>query len=271
MKLVHSTFLSILFVLIALSAQADFSNMATLSINGSLIRRVVLNTNTPHLVNLSKFKVGDTLHVDLWTDHGAEDNAFIRIIDMENDLVTILKRNNSFIITPDFLNHDHLISATFIYQHREEFQINSDLFQTTQSNQIELIHRSLDDFSELLIDVQSENEGLILEIFNDSVAVNFALDGKSKSRNLTDTTYHSDEELRKFLKLNQEEIDYFDGFSGIDYFTIYNLGSKLYGSLKIDSKNLNQYQFSLGNWDYRIQFHFIHTENHYKLTKILLQ
>lgn len=271
MKVLNLALLSFFLFLISLSARADFSNMAKLSVNGVLVRRIIDNSTTPHLVNLSKFKVGDTLKIDLWTDHGAENNAFVRIIDLETEQIDTLGRRKTFIITSDFLNHAHLISATYIYDHREEFRITSDLFQTTQSNQIELIHQSLDDFATTILDAQSKKAKLTSEIFPASVEVNFIPGNKTRDRKLSDSTDQSIKKLKEFLWLNVVEVDYFDGFSGFDYFKIYNLGSIIYGSLKIDPENLDEYQFTLGDWDYRMEFHFSYTGSEYQLSKILLQ
>ncbi|TNE54316.1 MAG: hypothetical protein EP338_07840 [Bacteroidetes bacterium] len=99
---------------------ADFVDIATIKVNNTLVRKVTNNSRSPYLINLSKFRIGDTLKIDVWTDHGAERNSFITIKNEESHHTDTLDYGEHFIITSDLLEQQHSISAISLFSYPKE-------------------------------------------------------------------------------------------------------------------------------------------------------
>lgn len=81
-----------LLLIISYSAKADFVDIAILKVNGVLVRKLTNNNSGTYFVNLNKFKVGDTLSIQIRTDHGAERNSYISIKNLENNHKFVIRQ-----------------------------------------------------------------------------------------------------------------------------------------------------------------------------------
>lgn len=249
---------------------ADFVDIATIKVNNTLVRKVTNNSRTPYLINLGKFNIGDTLKIDVWTDHGAERNSFIKIKNEETQHIDSLNRKEYFIITSDLLKYKHSVAVTYIYSHPMEMNITWDICTITPNNRIELFYENINDLRDFLISTSNYKPNFSSTILIDSVMVNF----KSKKlknviqREVNDTITIAQDEIPKLLVFNEVEKSYIQRFNSIDYFQLYDITSDIHGYIKIDQDSLLYGVVAFGGYKYKLEFHFTFDQNSYVLTNI---
>lgn len=259
---------------ISLSARADFVDMATLSVNGRFVRKVTQDATQPYLVNLSQYKTGDTLRIKLWTDHGAERNAYITLTHLESKEEIEFSADHYYLMDESFLKNEYSISAHFVYEHPKEFEVSWSVFETTLSDQIEQLYYSLDDFVEFMIFSRYRSNVQWDRFIADSVSLNYVWISQSHGadqRTPTETLRHSGTHYSRFLPLTDTEKEYFERFDASDYYKLYNMRSPFYGSIRINNEDLDHYSFEMNNWEYTVRFEFVYRDNRYLLEGIFYE
>lgn len=68
--------------------------------------------------------------------------------------------------------------------------------------------------------------------------------------------------------LNQLEKSFIQKIDAIDYVKLHDFTSNMYGSIATGDEGINTFRFSIGDHDYRLEFHFKYITNKYVLEKI---
>lgn len=259
------------FILISNKAQADFVDIATISVNKTIVRKVTNNSNEPYLINLSKFQIGDTLKVNVWTDYGGEMNSFITIKNNESLKIDTLTQNGIFIINSDLLTKKHLITVHYVSYHNEKHFTTWNICTIIPDDKIELVYKKSNELRDFLIST-IEKSKINTSILADSIYMNFKLEklknGTVSRIILTDTILIHKDCVSKQLNFNQDEKSYIEEFNSIDYFHLFNLYSDIHGTIKINQSSLNDFIVVFGGYKYKYEFHFIFNQNEYSLSKI---
>lgn len=250
---------------------ADFVDIVTIKVNNALVRKLTNNSRTPYLINLGKFNIGDTLSIDVWTDHGAERNSFIEIKNEETQHIDTLERREYFIITSDLLKYKHSVVITYIYSYPKEMNITWNICTIIPNNRIELFYENINDLRDFLISTTVNKPNLSSTILNDSVIVNYwskKLNNDIIQRQVKDTITIALTEIPKLLIFNEVEKSYIQRFNSFDYFQLYDITSDIHGYIEIDHESLLNGVVAFGGYKYKFEFHFKFDQNIYVLTNI---
>lgn len=259
------------FILISNKAQADFVDIATISVNGKTIRKVTNNSSEPYLVNLSKYQIGDTLKISVWTDYGGEMNSFITIKNNESLKIDTLTNNGKFIINSDVLIKKHSVTVHYVSYDNEKQIATWNICTIIPDEKIELVYKKSNELRDYLISTIKKTK-INPSILADSIFMNFKLvtnkNGSVSKKILTDTIQINKQLVPKQLNFNKDEKLYIEEFNSIDYFQLYNLFSEIHGTIKINQPSLNDFIVVFGSYKYKYEFHFIYKQNEYFLSKI---
>lgn len=257
-------------ILTANWAKADSVDIATITVNSTLVRRVACNSSVPYLINLSRFNIGDTLRVEVMTDHYAEKNSFITIKNIESQRVDTIKRNNYILINKDLLTKTHFFRVTYIYSYPQERKRVWDICMTTSDDKIELIYKNANDLRDYLISTTKKIK-INSAILADSVKINFSAvrlkNGSILRKYLKDTLLIANSAIPKFLLFDKIEKSFIENFNSIDYYSLHNYDN-IYGFIRIDPESLNNFDVNFGGYKNRINFHFTFSQNIFVLKEI---
>lgn len=252
-------------------AKADFVDIATLKVNGKLVRRLTNNNHVPYLVNLSRFHAGDTLSVQIRTDHGAENNSYLSLQNLENKSKQLLTKDHYLIITTDLLQKKHLLSVTYILDYPEETEVTWDICTFTPDEQIEQVYASINELRDLLLSAPNKKPPFSSTLFMDSITTNYQLsvaENGIRNKILKDTLNYSITKISDFLVLNPTEKTFIQKIDAIDYVKLHDFTSQLHASIILPPQNLDTFQFLFGDFDHSARFLFRYIDGQYKLEKI---
>lgn len=260
--------------LISYSAKADFVDIAILKVNGVLVRKLTNNNQNPYFVNLSSFHVGDTLNIQIRTDHGAEENAYVSIKNLENNHKFVLTRENQFIISTELLQKKHLLSVTYVRDYPEEIEITWDICKIIPDDQIEKVYSSIDEFCDFLLSVSNGKPNFYSSILADSITTNYVIKPSGKGfpeKILKDTLNYPITKMCQFLILNNTEKLLIKNIRAIDYVSLYDFSSNLYGSIVIGDEDIDTFMFMFGDFTHLTRCYFQYSNGKYKLKKLLFE
>ncbi|MDX1373137.1 MAG: hypothetical protein R3321_11735, partial [Nitrososphaeraceae archaeon] len=232
--------LLLIFSLIALSNScfADFVDIATIKVNGKLIRKLTRNNSSPYLICLSEFKPNDIMTISVWTDYGGEYNSYLTYKNKLTNEVDTINRKSKIILTEDMITNPYQFSVSFIHERNNKITENSwTIFESTNNARVEKAYSHLNQFIEEL----KTNFSNMDDFFLDSIECNISspkLDKKGL-RQTKDTIFISQNNILELLTLTDEEIEYLSEFNSKDYVQLYNIGTQMYGQIYIDNENLN--------------------------------
>jgi|GEM_PF-4339457 len=265
------TIVCVLFFLCSLHANADFVDVATVRVNGKMIRKVTHNSLRPYLISFGQFRVGDTLHVAVWTDHGAQHHAFVTIRNLATGELDTLPRNNRFLLTPAILETAHLISVTFIYESGLVRESKWDICKIIPDQRIEQVYASADALPKLLLALKTKKAGITSPILKDSVLVGWKLlptPGGVMARSMTGAVSYAAGQLYKVLQLTPAEKRYLERFNAVDYVQMYDFETNFHGNVLVDALTLDTFRVSFGDFTYQLLFDFAFDGAQYQLAKI---
>lgn len=247
---------------------ADFVDIATVKINGQLVRKLTRNSPSPYHICLKEYNVNDTLTIDVWTDTGRERLAFLTYTNKASGHKdsTYLKRG--ILITEDMILHPHVFTVVYLYEGREKITASSwDIFETTLNPQIEKVYNQLNQFVDSL-----KNGGNIDAFMGDSVLINYTVSFSNQyvNRKRLDSAVFYYSNVTSYLILKEEEMEYLKGFNAKDYVQLYNLSTRMYGRLNINSNNLKSFSLRLSNYSEDITFEFSFEDHRYKLVSVII-
>ncbi len=260
-----------LLLLISYSVKADFVDIAILKVNGVLVRKLTNNNQNPYFVNLSRFHIGDTLCIQIRTDHGAEKHSYITLKNLENNHHFVLDKENRFIISNELLQKKHLLSVTYVLDYPEEMEITWDICKIIPNDQIEKVYASINELRDYLISVSNGKPKSSASILNDSITTNYQLSPTKKGvleKVLKDTLNYSINKIRDFLVLNQSEKTFIKQIDAIDYVKLHDFTGNMYGSITTGDDGIDTFCFFFGDFNYRLEFHFAYMKDKYILEKI---
>ncbi|MBI3238948.1 MAG: hypothetical protein HYZ43_08945 [Flavobacteriia bacterium] len=255
-------------VLAAFWVKADFVDVATISINGKMIRKLTNNSRNPYLINLDNYHVGDTVSIKIWTDYGGENNAFVTVHQLINGHTDTLSKKNRFILTDEFFRDEFLISVTFIDPLNNR-GYNWNICKIVPDHRIEIVYEQLNDFTDLLLALKSKKEHIASPLLKDSVFVNFKQ--VSGVRQLTDTIGYPITRLYNLLQFTKTETSYLERFNAVDYMAQYDFETDMYASIRVEENTIDEMSLSFGDFTYQLTFHFKWNEGSYLLERISFQ
>lgn len=249
---------------------ADFVDVATVQVNGNLVRKLTRNNSSPYLICFSEFEPFDTLTLKVWTDYGGEYNSYIIFQDKVTEKKDSIHRLGKIILTKEMIENPHLFAVTFIRERDGSTTKDTwEIFESTDDARIEKTYSQLNQFIESL---KSDSTNLN-DFLMDSIECNISspiLD-KDGLRQPGDTILVSRKDIRKYLILTSEERKYLFEFNSMDYVQLYNLSTSMYGQIYIDNENLNWVSLRIANFsDSNILFHFVFENNYYKVKSITI-
>ena len=267
-------FLTFLCIVITVQCFADFVDVAEIHVNNELVRRVARN-ESPYLISLNKFKLGDTLTFSIWTDHGGERNSYFSYVNLISGLRDTLQETNELILTESLINEPHLFSVTLIYE-RESKTIKSkwEVFKIIKNPKIENIYNTSNKFVSTILELnRSKNQENELNIIiSDTVFFNYSpkiINDTLIRILLIKSIFVSSGNSIDYLSFNSLELDYFNEFNSKDCMQLFNLNSDLSGELKINEHNLNSFELSIMTYSReRLIFKFISKGNIYILSEV---
>lgn len=264
--------LIIIFSFIALGnfCFADFVDVATVEVNGNLVRKLTRNNSTPYLICLSEFNTNDTLTISVWTDYGGERNSYLTYQDKLTNKKDSINRLSKILLTQEMIENPHSFSVTFIHERNGVIAENTwELFETTDNPRIEKAYSDLNQFIEELKTSFSNADDLFL----DSIECNISspLLDKTGLRQTMDTIVVSQNEILELMILTEEERVYLSKFNSKDYVQLYNLGTKMYGQIYIDNENVSWISLRLANFSgSSLTFNFVFENNRFKVKSIII-
>jgi hypothetical protein len=224
---------------------ADFVDIATVEVNGKMIRKLTRNNGAPYLICLSNFKPGDTLTIDVWTDYGGQYNSHLIYQNKLTQETDSIHRLSKIILTKEMIEIPHLFAVNFIQKYKGENIKNTwEIFETTNNARIEQCYDQLNQFVESL-KANFSNEH---DFFLDSIECNIAqanTDENGRREKLQEIVMISQKEFPKLINLTEEEEEYLKDFNAKDYVQLYNTYTRMYGQLVIDSENLQWVQLKI--------------------------
>lgn len=262
--------LLLLFILIgAHQAKADFVDIATIRVNQTLVRKLTHNHSQPYLVNLSRFKTGDTLKIEIWTDYGGQYNCTFVLENQETHGTDTLRWKDQIILTKELLEKEHRL--TVIYQFSGQ-RMSWNICVFTPDPQIEEVYHTLNNWSYFLNSASLHKGMFTSPVLSDSIETNFVQSLSKKTpenRVPRDVSRHPIVHLSDILFFSEPEVSYLQKFIAEDYVKHYNLSSNIHGNLILDETDLSHFSFSFGDNDYHLEFCFELKQSQYKLTRIL--
>lgn len=269
---------TLLIALIPFIAKADFSDIATIKVNGTLIRKVINNTSDPYLINLSAFKVGDTLSVFVKTDMGIEDNSIVTIKNLVSGKIDTFNDKNQLLLTNEVLKTEHLISVVYI-NIDDDSRTYWDICKIIPNPIIEEIYYSANLLGKTLLSLETEKGKVASTILQDSILIGYKW-GKSDKGSFfripSDTISYSKSQLWNFVKLSPNEKKLLRNFDSKNYMMMDDYQSQEYEAtvhidLNINENELNKFQVVFGTNTNRLVFDFKRVENQYKLELISIK
>jgi hypothetical protein len=264
--------LLIIFSLISLSNScfADFVDVATIEVNGNLVRKLTRNNSSPYLICFSEFKPSDTLTIKVWTDYGGEYNSYITYQNKVTNRKDSIHRLSEIILTEKMIENPHLFSVIFIHERNGSTTKNTwEIFESTDDPRIEKAYSQINQFIESL---KSDSSNLN-DFLMDSIECNISSPKLDKNglRQAGDTILVSRKDIRKFLILTSEERKYLSEFNSKDYVQLYNLSTRMYGQIHIENENFNWVSLRIANFsDSKVLFHFVFENNQYRVKSITI-
>lgn len=257
------------FISISNISLADFVDIATVKINGKLVRNLTRDSN-PYLINLEKFNVNDTLTITVWTDYGGEYNSYLTYQNKVTNEIDSVGRRSKILLTEAMLNTPYLFSVTFIHSiNGEPSEVTWKIFETTDHPRIEKVYTQTNAFVENLKSAIPITD----DFFMDSIACNIAspkLDKKGL-RQAGDTILVARADIFNLLVLTEEEKEYLIDFNAVDYVQLYNIKTRMYGHLDMGKAEINWISLRLANFSgSRLRFNFVFENNRYKVNSILI-
>lgn len=264
-----------LFTLLWISGwvRADYVDIAAMHVNGTLVRKMTRNSTHPYLVNLSQFQVGDTLQIDIWTDHGAEQNCVVTITSLETGETETLNRWKTLLITSELLEREYLVSVTFTYSYPHEFQSTWDICRIVPDPHIEKVYASMNELRDFLLTKPGSQNAMFPQLLKDSVEVNYFVSkgraGELKREMMYAEKYPA-QTIPEWTVLNPKEMNFLQQFNAIDYTRIYGFSTNVHSNVKI-SDDLNSYSMSFGDFTYQLEFFAVWEREKFVLERITLR
>lgn len=251
--------------LFILSARADFVDIATIRVNGNKIRKFTNNTKTPYLLNLSEYKVGDTLSVSLWTDYGGQRNSSVTIENLKTSKVDTLDWEKSCLITEEMLKSEFLISAIF---HTGKFDIHWDICKLIPDQKIEWIYQTINQLADSLkgpnINLSHlAPDSMLIHVQNIREDSGVFLPGQTTYKSITNN-------LTKFIKIGAAEREFLDRFNATNYKELVDFHPqyKVHGYINIREEDLDTFEFIIADFKTKTSFEFYFNEGKYILKEI---
>jgi hypothetical protein len=258
------------FAFIATFAKADFVDVATLSVNGKQIQKLTNNKGVHYLVNLNAHHVGDTLHLDIWTDYGGEDHAFFSIQNMDTQQIDTLSRSNNIVLTETILSTKHLITVTFLHKN---YTSAWEICMITPDDRIEKVYQRMNAFIDCLNSTKFKSIACLSTFSKDTVACNFNLShfNKDSLRRMKEPEkWLNPEVISTNLKFTKNERKAFESFDAANYMEQYTIlwSTKVFFDTKIDETNFQWFSITIGDYNDQLLFYFTKVNEGYLLEKI---
>lgn len=250
-------------------AQADGVDMASIYINGKLVRRMTRNQYTPYEICLKDNLPGDTLSFRIWTDYGGEKQAYILLINQRTGHADSLSCIKPIILTNELLQDAYQVSVVYLDANNEEW--DRWLFCVLSINPaIENCYRIAKQFKDVLMDMNSSlTSDLADSLFMDSIQINFrtTVNQSVIKRIKTDTTILDQKSLTEVLRLNPKELIFLKKFDPIDHLSYYANDTHWHGNISF-SHDFETFVLSFQNYNFGFKFHFKHIQERYVLSQM---
>lgn len=258
------------FTFIVSFVKADFVDVATLSINGKQIQQLTNNKSVHYLVNLNAHHVGDTLHLDIWTDYGGEEHAFFSIQNMDTHQIDTLNSSNNIVLTETVLTTKHLITVTFLHKN---YSSAWEICMITPDDRIEKVYQRMNAFIDCLYSPKFKFIACLSTFSKDSVACNFNLSHFNKDslqRMKEPEQWLKPEVISTNIKFTRNERKAFESFDAANYMEQYTIlwSTKVFFDTQIDETDFQWFSISIGDYDDQLLFYFTKTKDEYLLEKI---
>lgn len=263
-------YILLLFVFIASFSKADFVDVATLSVNGKQIQQLTNNKGVHYLVNLNNHHVGDTLHLDIWTDYGGEEHAFFSIQNMDTRKIDTLSSSNNIVLTETILTTKHLITVNFLHKN---YTSAWEIFLITPDDRIEKVYKQMNAFINCLSSTRFKSTRCLTSFSRDTVACNFDLshfNNDSLRRMKEPEKWLNPEVISTNLKFTKNERKAFKSFDAANYMEQYTIlwSTKVFFDTQIDETNFQWFSISIGDYNDQLLFYFTKMKEGYLLEKI---
>jgi hypothetical protein len=262
--------LVMLLLLAASSVRADFVDIATIRVNGKMVRKLTNNNSDPYLVNFSRFRPGDTVNIEIWTDHGAENNAFLTLRNLAAARVDTFDRKKEFLLTPEMLETEHLISVIYIYEYPREMKITWDICKIVPDDRIELVYAAVNNLKDLLISPDIWKSVSSSSVLMDSVTVDFNVvrSGTTFERQAAKAVRYPKSQLSDIVRLTPAERSYLDAFEPIDYAQLYGLDTDLHVAIQVKEATIDRFSVTFGDFSWQLRFSLLFVQGNYLLESI---
>ncbi|HLP57029.1 MAG TPA: hypothetical protein VK151_18465 [Fluviicola sp.] len=242
-------------ILSACLAKADFVDIATISVNGKMVRKLTNNSRDLYLINFDNYQIGDTVKVKIWTDYGGEQSCFVTLKNLLSNDTDTLGKKKQFMLTEEIMSGEFLVSVTFF----DPFDTNRfykwDICKIVPNHRIEVVYETINEMKNLLLSLKSKKNTVSSPLLKDSLYVNFRLPKPgTETRLLSDTTYYPATKLSDILQFTKTEISYLERYNSVDYFQQYDFETDIHGSIRVAEATLDHFQVSFGAFNYSFSF-----------------
>lgn len=257
------------FVLSVFWVRADFVDVATISVNGKMVRKLTNNSRDLYLINFDNYHRGDTVNVDIWTDYGGENHSFVTLQNVLNSKTDTLSKKNQFILTEEIKSNEFLISVTFVDPFGSNHGYTWNICKIVPDHRIEVVYESINELKELLVSLNTKKSQISSTVLTDSLTVNFKpAQSGNEMRQLSDTVNYSISKLSGILQFNKTEMSYLKHYNAVDYADQYDFETNLHGSIQVAENSIDHFSVSFGNFTYRWLFNFQWDSEKYILESI---
>lgn len=216
---------------------ADFVDIATITVNGKLFRKLINNQSEPYSVSFGNHVAGDTVNLHIRTDNGSEQHAFFVLTDTETGVADTMEGYKTrFLLKKAHLTHAHNLTVYFRDFYGEKIAARWEICHVVPDVRIEKAYAATDALIAALIALKPGQRPISSEVIKNPVFIHFAasvVNGETV-RKPVDSVRCEPANLQQALKLSKDEILFLKAQKAINYVTMYDEQHHVFGDVITD-------------------------------------